>query len=126
MDVLFLSVIALSCFSMAASHPWIAELKSILEPAKLHLPGSLVYSEETRTWTVQCNQIPRILVRPQSLEQLSHVLTYLNDSELEFAARAGGIGSSSANDILISLAMLSEFSFDPHTETITLGPADVG
>jgi len=106
---------------MVASPTWITGLESCLEPSELVQPGSQVYAEETKTWAAQGNLKPNVLVRPQSVQQLARVLAYLHDTELDFAIRSGGVGSSSAKDVLISLAAFNAFEYDPKAETITIG-----
>ncbi|EXJ76697.1 uncharacterized protein A1O5_01205 [Cladophialophora psammophila CBS 110553] len=106
---------------MAASHVWVSELQALVEGDELALPSSQLYIEESKTWAAQRNLNPKVLVRPKSVERLSQVLAYLNDSSLDFAVRSGGVGSSSAKDVLISLAAFNGFEFDSHTETITVG-----
>ncbi|OQV00655.1 FAD binding domain-containing protein isoform 2 [Cladophialophora immunda] len=106
---------------MTDSHGWISELQALVDGDELALPGSQTYIDESKTWATQKHLNPKVLVRPQSAERLSRVLAYLNDSELDFAVRSGGVGSSSAKDVVISLAAFDRFEFDPNTETITIG-----
>ncbi|OAP61534.1 hypothetical protein AYL99_03737 [Fonsecaea erecta] len=106
---------------MASSHTWISELQALVEHDELALPGSQLYIDESKTWAAQRNLHPKVLIRPRSVERLSQVLAYLNNSERDFAVRSGGVGSSSTKDVLISLATFDGFQFDPSTETITIG-----
>src|ERR1700761_109332 len=96
--------IVLGCVAMAASPTWITDLESVLQPSEIVQPGSQLYGEETKTWAAQRNLKPNVLVRPESAQQLARVLAYLHDTELDFAVRSGGVGSSSAKDVLVSLA----------------------
>lgn len=104
-----------------SSLPWIHDFEAFLSPSELILPDSALYKEETKTWAAQRNLHPQILVRPQSVEQLARVLAYLNDSDLDFAVRSGGVGSSSAKDVLISMTAFNGFEFDAEKEAITIG-----
>jgi len=109
---------------MSASLSWVVALRAVLQgdDSAIAEPGSKLYDEETKTWASQRNLKPKILVRPRNTEQLSNLLHYLNTAEvLDFGIRSGGIGSSSAKDILISLSAFDELSFDAKTETITIG-----
>ncbi|KIX94202.1 uncharacterized protein Z520_10229 [Fonsecaea multimorphosa CBS 102226] len=106
---------------MAASHVRLLELKTLLEDDELELPGTQLYIDESKTWAAQRNRNPKILIRPRSVERLAQILAYLNNAELDFAVRSGGVGSSSAKDVLISLTAFDGFEFDPSTETITIG-----
>ncbi|KIX09742.1 uncharacterized protein Z518_00823 [Rhinocladiella mackenziei CBS 650.93] len=104
-----------------ASPVWITDLQSFLKGDEISEPGTQVYADETKTWAAQRNLNPKVLVLPRSVNQVSRVLAYLNTSNLDFGVRSGGVGSSSAKDILISLAAFNEFSFDSASETITIG-----
>ncbi|OCT52528.1 hypothetical protein CLCR_10455 [Cladophialophora carrionii] len=109
------------CLVMAISCPWAAELSSFLDDHEIIQPDSRRYNEETKTWAAQRNQSPKLLLRPRSVKQLARVLAYLNGKELDFAVRSGGVGSSSAKDVLISLSAFDGFEHDPAAETITIG-----
>ena len=109
---------------MSVSPSWLATLKAALQgdDRVVAEPGSQLYDVETKTWASQRNLKPRVLVRPRDVEQLSNVLEYLNvEKALDYGIRSGGIGSSSAKDVLISLSAFDEFAFDQETETITIG-----
>ena len=100
---------------------WIADLEALLTPSELNRPDSPQYNEETKTWAAQKDHHPKVLVRPSTVEKLARILAYLNDSELNFGIRSGGVGSASAKDVLISLAAFQDFQFDAEAETITIG-----
>jgi FAD/FMN-containing dehydrogenase len=106
---------------MAASPAWITDLHAILEDSEIIPSDSQLYDKETKTWAAQKNSRPKILLRPQSPEQLGRILAYLNNSDLDFAIRSGGVGSSSAKDVLISLSAFNKCEFDSDTETLTVG-----
>lgn len=108
-------------FTMAASTAWITDLQSILEPWELFASDTQLYSKESKTWAAHRYLRPKVLVRPQSTKQLSRVLAYLNNNNLKFAVRASGVASSSAEDVLISLAAFNTFDLDQENETITIG-----
>jgi FAD/FMN-containing dehydrogenase len=100
---------------------WTTELNTLLDSSIIFEPGSDLYTEETKTWEAQKNLNPKVLIRPLSLEQLSRLLVYLNGSSLDYGIRSGGIGSSSAKDVLISLAAFDDFEFDSQAESVTVG-----
>jgi cysteine desulfurase len=106
---------------MATSPAWTADLHSILEDHEIIQPHSQLYQEETKTWAAQRNLSPKVLLRPRSVERLARALAYLNDTELDFAVRSGGVGSSSAKDVLISLGAFDGFEHEPAAGTITVG-----
>lgn len=106
---------------MPPSYSWVADLQALLDDDELVRSDSRVYVDETKTWAAQKNLKPHVLVRPHSVEQLSNVLAYLNDSGLDFGIRSGGVGGGSAKDVLISLSAFDSFAFDEKSETITIG-----
>lgn len=108
---------------MVTSPTWIPDLEAFLSPSELIYPDFQLYKEETKTWAAQRNLSPKVLVRPQSVVQLARVLAYLNDTDLKFAIRSGGMGSSSAKDVLISMTAFDGFELDAGKETITIGAA---
>jgi FAD/FMN-containing dehydrogenase len=106
---------------MASLPAWLTEIKQFLDKGEIIEPDSPLCSEQTSTWAAQKNLKPQMLVRPQSAKSLSHLLQYLNTTTIDFGIRSGGIGSSSASGVLISLSAFNSFFFDPQNETISIG-----
>lgn len=106
---------------MAPSEPWISNLRQLLYEDEFTIAGYPYYAEESKTWAAQKDLKPRCIVRPHSAENLSRVLAFLNDLDLHFGVRSGGVGSGSAKDVLISLSTFNEFALDLDSETLTIG-----
>lgn len=96
-------------------------VKSLLCEDEVYHPGSTIYLNESLTWAAQKNLHPKIVARPSSLESLSKLIALLSTTDLDFAVRCGGVGSSSARDVLVSLSAFKDFAFDSASETITIG-----
>ena len=99
----------------------VAKLQALLSPEEVVSQKSPAYKEESKTWAIQADKHPSIVVIPKTLETLRKVITYANSTNLDIGIRCTGIGSATAKDVLISLSAFKSFSFDPHEETITFG-----
>lgn len=60
-------------------------------------------------------------MRPQIVPALQKILQYLCESDLDFAVRSGGVGSSSAKDVVLSLTAFNEMKVDAASETVIIG-----
>jgi FAD/FMN-containing dehydrogenase len=99
----------------------IQELADSLSLDEVITPSSQLYAELTRTWAAQKNLKPHLVVRPKDLNSLSRVIAFLGTSDLDFAVRCAGMGSTSARDVLVSMSAFDGFEFDRQSETITIG-----
>ncbi|KIW96534.1 uncharacterized protein Z519_01925, partial [Cladophialophora bantiana CBS 173.52] len=99
----------------------LVNLLALLSPADIVTPESPEYEEQSRTWAVQANKHPRVVVTPKSVEALSRVVSYANTTDLNIGIRCTGIGNATSTDVLISLSAFKSFEFDPHEETVTFG-----
>lgn len=96
-------------------------LKTLLSSSEIIEPSSPSYHTESLTWAAQKNLHPRLVVRPTSVQSLSSTLSYLSQTQLDFAIRSQGFGSSSAKDVLISMTGFDGFEFDRENEVVTVG-----
>lgn len=95
------------------------------------LPASAIVTREsdpatyrnlTACWAAQLNVLPQAVVAPPDVKSLAKTVQYLyNHTELDFTIRGHGYCSLPAKDILISMHKLDGFTYDPHTQTITVG-----
>jgi FAD/FMN-containing dehydrogenase len=108
---------------MAAFETNIQGLEALLpkSEAEIVLASDATYGFDTSTWAAHKNFQPQIVIRPKSVDALSKLLRYLNSSDLDFAVRGSGMGSSSAKDVLISTRAFDDFHFDRVAEVLTLG-----
>lgn len=97
------------------------KLQSLVDADEILLPNSPLYARESRTWAVNRNQQPKVLIRPKSIDSLSKTLAYLSTTNLKFAVRSQGFGSASAKDVIISMTAFDEFHFDKENMSVTLG-----
>jgi FAD/FMN-containing dehydrogenase len=98
-----------------------AKLKSLVSSEEIIEQGTPEYEDETLTWSSAKNQHPKLLIRPKSLEHLSKVIAFLNNSDLDFVVRSLGFGSASAKDVLVSLKAFDDFEWDEEKKVVTLG-----
>jgi FAD/FMN-containing dehydrogenase len=96
-------------------------LRSLLTAQEIILPSSPDYKNVSRTWAVQANLKPDLVIQPKDLPTLSKSISYLANTTLDFRIRCSGVGNASAKDVLVSLAAFKSFSFNPEDETITFG-----
>ncbi|KAK4975653.1 hypothetical protein LTR66_010924 [Elasticomyces elasticus] len=97
------------------------EIQRMLDPSEIFDQSSPNYQRETHCWAAQKDQHPAIVLRPKSLPALQSVLRYLYASDLDFAVRSGGVGSSSARDVVLSMGAFDGFDFDRERATVVLG-----
>lgn len=110
---------------MAQLSPSIQEVANLLSNEEVIRPSSPLYPELTQTWAAQKNLKPQLVVQPRDLKALSRLLAFLGQSELDFAIRCGGFGSTSAKDVLVSMSAFDSFEFDKETETVTVGAGQI-
>lgn len=98
-----------------------AQLKSLVSADEIIEQGTPEYVDETTTWSTAKNQHPKLLIRPNSVDHLSKVVAFLNNSDLDFAVRSLGFGNASAKDVLVSLKAFDDFEWDEEKKVVTLG-----
>jgi cysteine desulfurase len=80
------------------------------------------YLSNTETWSAQKNCKPGRVLRPRTLSSLQDTVKYLCDTkEINFAVRSGGVGSSSAPDVVLSMVAFDEFAADVATDSVVVG-----
>jgi FAD/FMN-containing dehydrogenase len=99
----------------------LADVLALVSQDEIVTPDSPTYKEVSKTWALQANKQPKLVIIPKTLETLSKVISFINQTDLDIGIRCTGIGSATAKDVLISLAAFKEFSFDREKETITFG-----
>ena len=96
-------------------------ISSLLSSSEVINPDSTSYVFESAPWSVRSQRHPALVVRPQTIDSLSKVVIFLSTTNLAFAVRGHGYGTSSAADVLISMTAFDDFEFDRKNETVTLG-----
>ncbi|KAH7053293.1 cysteine desulfurase [Macrophomina phaseolina] len=76
---------------------------------------------DSKVWAAQKQQNPALVLRPRDPTRLQKLVPYLYISGLDFAIRCGGIGSSSAKDVVLSMSAFDSFSYNPGNHTIIVG-----
>lgn len=94
---------------------------AILSADEIIDASSPLYTSETQCWSEQKDLKPAVVLRPKSLPALQRVVRALYDSDLDFAVRCNGVGSSSAEDVILSMTAFNNVQFDPVAETVTIG-----
>ncbi|KAL0262017.1 hypothetical protein SLS55_003452 [Diplodia seriata] len=96
-------------------------IAGILPPEEILEPSSELYAQESKTWAAQKQKNPAVVVRPGNAERLQKLVPYLYDSGLDFAIRCGGIGSSSAKDVVLSMKQFDSFKYNQEDQTVVVG-----
>lgn len=112
-------IFAVAIMSLTAAH--LSEIRNLLSGDEIIEPSSPMYAQETRVWAYQKQQNPSVVVRPRSMRSLRNIVQYLCESTLDFGIRSGGLGSSSAKDIVISMTAFNEVVFNAEDETVLVG-----
>ena len=97
------------------------QVLSVLASPEILSPSHPSYTSESRIWTTHKDRHPKYVLRPQSLESLSRLLAALNDSDVPFAVRSGGCGSTSSEGVVISLVAFDQFEWDAEGECVVVG-----
>jgi len=105
--------------SLKATH--LLEMREFLSGDEIVEPSSPSYAQESRVWAYQRQQHPSVVVRPSSMTSLQATVKYLCDSTLDFGVRSGGLGSSSARDVVVSMSAFNEVVFNAEDETALVG-----
>jgi FAD/FMN-containing dehydrogenase len=110
---------------MTLSEKHIFAIHKILTAGEIIEPASPEYDLQTRVWSGQKNRHPQLVLKPRSLPALQKIIKYLCESDLDFAVRSGGAGSSSASDIVLNISAFNGFRFDKNTEVATVGAGQI-
>lgn len=105
--------------SLTVTH--LSEIRKLLSEDEIIEPPSPLYARETRVWAYQKQQNPSLVVRPRSMLSLQTIVQYLCKSTLDFSIRSGGLGSSSAKDVVVSMTAFNKVVFNPEDETVLVG-----
>lgn len=106
---------------MALTAERIQEIRGVLPESDILEPDSSAFASHTRPWSLSYDQSPRLVLCPSTEPLLQDAVKYLCESDLDFAVRSRGLGSSSAADVVLSLRGFSEFAFDAASETADVG-----
>jgi hypothetical protein len=106
---------------MMLSEKHISAIHKILTAGEIIEPSSPEYGSQKMVWSGQKDRHPRLVLKPRSLPALQKTVKYLCESDLDFAVRSGGAGSSSASDIVLTMSAFNGFHFDRNTEVATVG-----
>ncbi|GME66435.1 FAD linked oxidase [Neofusicoccum parvum] len=98
-----------------------AAIAEILPQEEIINPPSEVYLKESKVWAAQKQRHPSVVLRPSSVEKLQKLVPYLYESGLDFAIRCGGIGSSSAKDVVVSMKAFDSFQYSAEDHTVIFG-----
>ncbi|EON68665.1 hypothetical protein W97_07923 [Coniosporium apollinis CBS 100218] len=99
----------------------INDFHALLPAEEVIGPSSPLYKDNTLCWAYQKDLKPALVLCPTSLPSLQATLKYLSNSELDFAIRSGGCGSSSAKDVILSMSAFNDFTFNAEEETVLVG-----
>ncbi|KAJ6149295.1 hypothetical protein N7471_000494 [Penicillium samsonianum] len=101
------------------SQNFVAELP--LSSSEIIFPASPLYERESCTWAAQKDLKPKIIARPSTVSSLAALLSFLTHSNLDWAVRCTGVGSSSASDVLISVSAFDKFEYNAEDQTVVIG-----
>lgn len=97
------------------------ELSKLVSSEEILAINSPNYLSNIQPWSTGKDKQPKLVLRPRSIDSLSKIVTFLSDTNLDYAVRTSGFGSASASDVLISLSALDDFEFDLEGEYVLLG-----
>ncbi|KAJ5163948.1 uncharacterized protein N7500_005778 [Penicillium coprophilum] len=92
-----------------------------LSSSEIIYPDSPLYGPESCTWAAQKDLKPKIIARPSTTSSLASLLSCLSNSNIDWAVRSTGVGSSSASDVLISLSAFDKFEYNAEEQTVLIG-----
>lgn len=103
--------------------------KIIKDSKRLFLKGNIP-EEYLFSYYMQINQNIHAVVLPLNKEEVSDVVKYCYDHDLQFLVRGSGTGAAGSqfttldNQVVIDLKLMNELiDFDEETRTLTVGPA---
>lgn len=99
----------------------IQELRGMLPEDEILEPSSPAFASHSVPWSLAYDKGPRLVLCPSTEPRLQKVVAYLCASDLDFAVRSRGLGSSSAADVVLSLRAFSDFVWDADREVAEVG-----
>lgn len=96
-------------------------IKGILPDSDVFEPNSPAFASNAVPWSLSYDQSPQLVLRPSTEPLLQGVVKYLYNSDLDFAIRSRGLGSSSAKDVILSLSAFANLTFDDAREIVEVG-----
>ncbi|KAF4628595.1 hypothetical protein G7Y89_g9555 [Cudoniella acicularis] len=98
-----------------------AKIRRLLAPDEIITPESDSFATWATCWAANLDRHPSLVLQPKSLPALQRIVKFLYESSLDFAIHSTGTGSSSARDIILSMAHFNEVCFNAEQETVILG-----
>lgn len=95
---------------------------------KVYFPGTDGYDDRMDTyWSLSAALAPWCMVLPETLEDVSKVITTLGKEKCPFGIRGGGHGTHALSNTLedgvtIDMGVFSDTTYDPETKTASIGP----
>lgn len=90
-----------------------AALAEILPQEEIFQPSSDNHIKESKVWAAQKQGNPAVFLRPSNATRLQKLVPYLYG--------CGGMGSSSAQDVVLSMSAFNSFKYNPEDHTIVVG-----
>lgn len=94
----------------------------------MYFPGTGSYDGRMDTyWSLSAALAPWCMVLPETLEDVSKVITTLGKEKCPFGIRGGGHGTHALSNTLedgvtIDMGVFSDTTYDPETKTASIGP----
>ena len=98
-----------------------SSLKSIIPEDEIITKDSSLYKENSQPWAAQKDQKPPLVVRPGSATALSKIVSLFYSMDIDFTVRGHGFMSSSAHEVIISMAGFDDFQLDREKGLATVG-----
>lgn len=106
---------------MTISKSHVSAFEVILPETSILDPTSPHFATNSAPWSLAYDKSPSLVLIPSTLEQLQATVKCLCDSDLDFAVRGRGFGSSSAADVVLSMTAFDEITFDEKAQIIQIG-----
>lgn len=95
---------------------------SILSAQELNDQLAPRFTSNTVPWSLSYDQKPLLALLPSSLSSLQAVIKYLYEHEnIDFAIRGRGVGSASAQDVIVSMSSWTDVVFDEEQKIVDIG-----
>lgn len=95
---------------------------SVLPAQELIDQSAATFTSNTVPWSLSYDQRPSLSLVPSSLTSFQAVIKYLYEHEdIDFAIRGRGVGSASAQDVVVSMSNWTDVVFDQDQKTVDIG-----
>lgn len=97
-------------------------LQGVLSPGELIHESVPDFRSHSVPWSLSYDRQPSLAIAPSSLAQVQNIVKYLYDHKtIDFAIRGRGTGSTSAQDVILSMRNFNDITFDEAKQEVEIG-----